>query len=587
MQYSRKGGIGSGDSSMGGISRRSVLRVLAAGSAVGAFGVLPPGRAFAETAISHEGLTGRLVFAGSPDYETARLLWDRLFVSYPLVIVFCETAEDVVNAVTWSRRNGVGLRARSGGHSLEGWSTLDGGVVVDVSSMKQVSIDAAARIATVGTGLNQGEIVAALAEHDFAIPTGAEASVGIGGVTLGGGIGFLSRSMGVTCDSLIAVDIVVPDGSDGARMIRADKDNHADLLWACRGGGGGNFGIATAYTFRLHEEPDVTHIKLDWDWSDPVGVFNAWQGWAPHADVKVGSTFVFLPKSSGVIEVECLVQATEAEAERLVQPLLSIGQPALAMKSKSHSGFFEDFNSGPRQLNNWRFTSSWLYEPLPEKAIATIVDFMGKAPAPGCNYWCLNWGGATRNVPEGGAAFFHRDPLYYAEPGAGWDDPGPDRDPSQCGWRSSGRRCGPTFAAPMSMCRMLPLPIGANSTTGPISPVSGGSRAPTIPQRCSASRRVFLRRRRSPIWSWWRHSFRSDEATAARTTLGQLLSFDDPEGRSFGWPPFASTDRRLRLQAKWGDGARQTARATPRSDHGASDVRGRRCGACASRAAAV
>lgn len=411
---------------MGEISRRDIIQALAAAGAAGAVGLIAPDRAraaMAGQAISTHGLAGRVVLAGSPDFDAARLLWDRLHVSYPLAIVYCETTDDVMNALTWSRRNGVAFRVRSGGHALEGWSTLDGGLVIDVSAMKQVAIDAEAGTATVGTGLTQGEIVAALGEAGYTVPTGSEASVGVGGVTLGGGIGFLSRSLGVTCDSLLAVDIVVPDGADGAKLIRAERDSHADLLWACRGGGGGNFGIATAYTFRLHKIPDIVHFKLDWDWSDPAAAFNAWQAWAPEVDHRLGTTFVFLPKASNVIEAEGIFQGPLDEAKRLLAPLLAVGDPKLDIATKSWPQHFRDSNAGPRQFDNWRFTSSWAYEPLPAAAIETIVGFLADAPAPACNYWCLNWGGATRNEPEGGAAFFHRDPLYYAEPGAGWNDP--------------------------------------------------------------------------------------------------------------------------------------------------------------------
>lgn len=407
------------------LSRRDVLTRLAVGAAgVGAFG--RQRQAFAAetaTADAVPGLTGKVVFADSPDYDEARQLWDRLFVSYPYAIIFCENADDVVNAVAWSRRNGIKLRARGGRHALEGWSSIDGGVVIDVGRLKEISIDVASGTATVGTGLTQGELVAGLADSGHTVPTGSEASVGIAGVTLGGGIGPLSRSLGLTCDNLLAVEIVVPEGRHGARLIHADAENHANLLWACRGGGGGNFGIATAYTFRIQPIGPIAHFKVTWNWTDPAAALNAWQGWAPNVDQKLGSTFVFLPRSSNAIEAEGIFQGTADRLKALLQPLLAVGSPTVKIETNSWPQHFKDSNAGPRQFLNWRFSSSWVYQPLPSGALEAIDHFMTTAPAPACNYWCLNWGGATRDEPPGGSAFFHRDPLYYAEPGAGWNDP--------------------------------------------------------------------------------------------------------------------------------------------------------------------
>lgn len=193
-------------------------------------------------------LTGRLVFPESPDYESARLLWARQFSKFPLAIVFCQNVQDVVNAISWCREHDVAFRARSGGHALEGWSSLDGGVVIDVSDMNRIDVDERAGVATVQTGATQGAVVDALGRMGYTIPSGGEVDPGIAGVLLGGGIGLLARSMGLACDHLLGVEMVIPSGQQGAQVITADEHNNADLLWASRGGGGGNFGIATSFT---------------------------------------------------------------------------------------------------------------------------------------------------------------------------------------------------------------------------------------------------------------------------------------------------------------------------------------------------
>src|SRR5215210_4692729 len=163
-------------------------------------------------------LTGRLVFPDSPDYESARLLWARQFSTFPLVIVFCQNVQDVVNAISWCREHDVAFRARSGRHALEGWSSLDGGVVIDVSDMTQIHVDERAGVATVQTGATQGAVVDALGRIGHAIPSGGEPTPGIAGVLLGGGIGLLARSMGLACDHLVGVEMVIPSGKQGAQV---------------------------------------------------------------------------------------------------------------------------------------------------------------------------------------------------------------------------------------------------------------------------------------------------------------------------------------------------------------------------------
>jgi FAD/FMN-containing dehydrogenase len=179
-------------------------------------------------------LTGEVVRPGDPGYDAARLGGNRLYQRYPEAIVFCHNTADVVNAMRWARTTGLAFRARSGRHNLEGWSNNDGGLVIDVSRMKNIELDESAGTATVGTGLVQKEAVAALGERGYAIPTGSEGDVGLGGVVLGGGFGLLTRRMGLACDKLRATEIVVADGIDSAKAIHVDANNHADLLRACR-----------------------------------------------------------------------------------------------------------------------------------------------------------------------------------------------------------------------------------------------------------------------------------------------------------------------------------------------------------------
>jgi FAD/FMN-containing dehydrogenase len=366
-------------------------------------------------------LTGRLVFPKDPDYDAARAGWDALFSSYPKVIVFCQNTDDVVNALRYARENDIDFRVRSGRHSLEGWSSVDRGIVIDVSALKSVSIDPEAKTATVGTGLNQGELVNALAKTPFAFPTGDEASVGLGGVMLGGGIGVLSPRMGVACDNLLAVEIVIPAGKSGVRVVRADRKQNSDLLWACRGGGGGNFGIATSYEVRIHDMPDTVGIwQVAWPFSALEGAFDAWQRWAPSADDRLGSTFEVDTPSVG-LKVDGVFLGPPDQVRELVEPLLKVPGARFQSSAQTWADHYNATNAAPREFYSWKFTPMWASRPFPREGIDVVRDMMTRAPSDACNFWCLGWGGAVRKPPPGGAAFFWRDPIFYAEPGAAWN----------------------------------------------------------------------------------------------------------------------------------------------------------------------
>jgi hypothetical protein len=366
-------------------------------------------------------LTGRIVRPNDPGYASASLGWDELFVHYPLVIVFAQETQDVVNALTWARQNDVALRVRSGRHSLEGWSNVDNGIVIDVSELKGAHIDTAARTATVGAGLDQGEAVAALAAKGLAVTTGTEASVGLSGATLGGGFGFLTRYLGMACDSLIGAEIVVSSGADGAKAINVNLRNHADLLWALRGAGNGNFGIVTSLTYKVAPLKQVAYLQATWKGLDDLnGVFETWQRTAPSSDNRLGTQLeVHKPE---ILLFGVLVEGTEAAAKKLLDPILSVGNPTVTVQVGGWGDIYAGFQiPTAEEPANWKFFSQFVTEPYPKKAINLVRAFMEDAPTDDSNYFTQAFGtGAQTREPRGGSAFPHRDALFYAEPGAGW-----------------------------------------------------------------------------------------------------------------------------------------------------------------------
>ncbi|WP_077081905.1 FAD-binding oxidoreductase [Mycobacterium numidiamassiliense] len=366
-------------------------------------------------------LTGDVVGAGDPRYEAARFGYNHLYSHHPQAIVFCGDTRDVVNALTWARHNDVAVRVRSGGHCLEGWSSVDGGLVIDVSGLKSVQIDAASGLATVGAGLNQLEAVTALGAHGLAAPTGTEGSVGLVGATLGGGFGLLTRSLGMASDNLMAVEIVVTDEVNGVKAITVDDTSHADLMWALRGAGNGNFGIVTSLTYKVHPLPHVTYVKATWTGLDDLReAFDAWQHSAPNTDSSLTSQ---LEIHCGEIRLlAALCAGSEAEATKLLGPILSVGEPQVTTTTAPWADIYAGFQIPiSEEAANWKFTSQFIIQPFPTAAIELIGQFMAKAPSPDCNYFTNAFGGAVKSSePTGGSAFAHRDALFYAEPGAGW-----------------------------------------------------------------------------------------------------------------------------------------------------------------------
>jgi FAD/FMN-containing dehydrogenase len=366
-------------------------------------------------------LSGDVVRAGDPRYEAARKGWNHLYSHYPEAVVFCSNTTDVVNALEWAQHNDVAFRVRSGGHCLEGWSTVDGGLVVDVSGLKSAQISAASGLATVGAGLLQLEAVTALGAHGLAAPTGTEGTVGLVGATLGGGFGLLTRSLGMASDNLMAVEIVVADEANGAKAITVDDTSHADLMWALRGAGNGNFGIVTALTYTVHPLPHVTYVTATWTGLDDLAeVFDVWQHSAPNTDNRLTSQ---LEIHCGEIQLlAALCSGSGVEATELLGSILSVGAPHITSTTAPWADTYAGFQIPiSEEAANWKFTSQFIVQPFPAAAIELIGQFMAKAPSPDCNYFANAFGGAVKSSePAGGSAFAHRDALFYAEPGVGW-----------------------------------------------------------------------------------------------------------------------------------------------------------------------
>src|SRR5918992_2291664 len=280
-------------------------------------------------------LSGRVIAADDAGYDEARAVFYGGIDRRPAVIIRVASVADVSQVVSLAHETGLNLAVRSGGHSLAGYSTTDGGIVLDLSEMKALQIDTERRTAWAETGLTAGEYTAEAGTHGLATGFGDTGTVGIGGITLSGGVGFLSRKHGLTIDEMLAAEVVTADGD----LLYVDDQTHEDLFWAIRGGGG-NFGVATRFKFRLHPvEPFVGGILFLPATPEVVAGFVAEAAVAPEelstiANVMTAPPLPFLPEElHGKLVVMAMVAyAGEVEdGERAIAPLRALAEPLADM----------------------------------------------------------------------------------------------------------------------------------------------------------------------------------------------------------------------------------------------------------------
>lgn len=249
-------------------------------------------------------LTGRVLYPGDPGWDDARrgfAIWADFDANQPKVIVFCQCAADASNAVRWATANSIPIRIRCGRHNYQGYSSLaKDGIIIDVSEMDSVQVNRNSLVATVGAGLDMLQFYEALGESGFAVPGATGPSVGLAGLTLGSGFGPTSRKWGLTCDHLVDVEIVNANGD----IIHANEQTNPDLFWACKGGGGGNFGVVTAFTFKVNPVGNVAVFSLGWEYDQLYPVAEAWMNWAPVVEDSMTASLMMLannPKNAAML----------------------------------------------------------------------------------------------------------------------------------------------------------------------------------------------------------------------------------------------------------------------------------------------
>jgi FAD/FMN-containing dehydrogenase len=363
-----------------------------------------------------EDFKGRVLAPDDPDYDSARNVFSAVIDRRPAAIVRVADTDDVTRVISLARDSGLELAVRSGGHSMAGHGVSEGGIVLDLADLRAIEIDARSRTAWAETGLTAGEYTTEAGVHGLATGFGDTATVGIGGITLSGGVGFLVRKHGLTIDDLLAAEVVTADGE----LVRADADSHPDLFWALRGGGG-NFGVVTRLLLRLHEVPQIVGGMLFLPATpEVIAGFVAEAQAAPDelstiANVMTAPPMPFLPpeQHGRPVLMALMTYAGDVQVgERVLAPFRALATPiAVMLRPMEYSGMYppEEEEYRPKAVARTMFLDS-----VDLAAAERILERVGSVDAQMAVTQIRVLGGAMARVPSDATAFAHRQSRIMA-----------------------------------------------------------------------------------------------------------------------------------------------------------------------------
>lgn len=374
-------------------------------------------------------LTGSLLTETSDAYDEARELWNAMIDKRPALIVECGSAVDVAHAVRFAGEHGVLTSVCGAGHNIAGSASVDGGLMISFKRMKAVEVNAEASTVRVQPGATLGDLDAATQAHGLAVPTGINSTTGIGGLTLGGGFGWLSRKHGMTVDNLLSVDMVTASG----QAITASESENPDLFWGIRGGGG-NFGVVTSFEFRAHPVgPEILSGLIVHPFADARDVLRAYRDYVADVPDEVTVWVVlrkapplpFLPSEvhgTEVVVLAAMYAGDMAAGEEALAPLRAIGAPiADVIGPHPFAGWQQAFDPllTPGARNYWK---SHDFNELSDGLIDTALDFGSRLPDPQCEIFFAQVGGAQARVDDDAMAYQGRTAAFVMNAHGRWAD---------------------------------------------------------------------------------------------------------------------------------------------------------------------
>ncbi|MDH4055910.1 MAG: FAD-binding oxidoreductase [Gammaproteobacteria bacterium] len=428
----------------GKISRRDLMM---GSTAVGGLALLgTPGFSFAQAAAAASAapssnlddlaglLRGDLILPHHDGYDEARKVWNGMIDKHPAAIARCSGAADVMDVVKYAREKGIPVSVRGGGHNVAGKALKDGAITIDLGGMHGVRVDAAKKRARVQGGAKWAAVDRETLAFDLVTTGGTVSATGVGGLTLGGGLGWIMRKHGLSCDNVMSADVVTADG----RLLVANKNENSDLYWAIRGGGG-NFGVVTSFEFKLHDLEPITGGMAMYPQSMLKDMFHFYRDYTSKApdSVSAGAGVIVGPpgtalegQSAGVIIV--CHKGPAGDGERLVKPIKDFGPPALDFIGpttyKAQQSLF-DAGSPPGLRNYWR---SNMMTELSDAAIDALVARAGELPPPASMIFVEHMGGAVGRVGAHDTAFSNRHAQYNTSVFGTWVNA--DEDERNIAW---------------------------------------------------------------------------------------------------------------------------------------------------------
>lgn len=380
-------------------------------------------------------IEGSILRPGDQGWDDAVLVWNGMVARSPALVVQPATADDVSAAVGFAREHGLLLSIKGGGHNIAGTSIAERGLTLDMSRMCAVSVDPAARLAHVGPGCRLQDVDRATQEHGLATVLGFISEVGVAGLTLGGGLGYLSRRFGWTVDNLEEVEIVTADGE----IRTANRDENADLFWALRGGGG-NFGVVTRFTFRLHEVgPTVYGGLIAWPFDRADAILQAYRKLTNEAPRELAAWLVcfrappapFVPEAWHGQRICAMAVCYSGDLERVdeaIAPIRTLGDPVFDLLGEQPYVELQSYLDATEPKGHHYYWKTEFAAELSDELLATVRDLAAECPIPEAQVGILHLGGALNERDSDDGAVGNRDARFaYAANGA-WEPGEPDAD---------------------------------------------------------------------------------------------------------------------------------------------------------------